>query len=59
MRWQAFLMRLLVRAAYETLLHVERAGAWRQQHQRLAALVRLAFESDRRRRRLDVEGELP
>ena len=50
---------LLVRAAYETLLHVERAGAWRQQHQRLAALVRLAFESDRRRQRLDVEGELP
>ncbi len=50
---------LLVRAAYDTLLHRERAEALRQQHRRLAALVRLAFESDRRRERLVVEGELP
>jgi len=49
----------LVRAAYETLLHAERADALRRQHQRLAALVRLAFESDRRRQRLAVEGDLP
>lgn len=49
---------LLVRAAYDTLLHPERADALRQQHGRLAALVRLAFESDRRRERLVVEGEL-
>lgn len=47
----------LVRAAYETLLHAERADALRRQHQRLAALVRLACESDRRRERLAVEGE--
>jgi len=43
---------LLVRAAYETLLHAERADALRRQHQRLAALVRLALESDRRGERL-------
>jgi hypothetical protein len=43
---------ILVRAAYESLVHVERADALRQQHGRLAALVRLAFESDRRRERL-------
>ena len=49
----------LVRAAYDTLLHRERADALRQQHRRLAALVRLAFESDRRCERLAVEGELP
>ncbi len=48
----------LVRAAYETLLHPERAEALRQQHGRLAALVRLAFESDRRHQRLAVEGAL-
>lgn len=48
---------LLVRAAYDTLLHGERAEALRQQHRRLAALVRLAFESDRRRERL-VAGTL-
>jgi hypothetical protein len=47
----------LVRAAYETLLHPERADFLRQQHRRLAALVRLAFESDRRGQRLAVEGE--
>lgn len=47
---------LLVRAAYDTLAHGERAEALRQQHQRLAALVRLAFESDRRCQRLEVEG---
>lgn len=47
----------LVRAAYETLLHRELADALRRQHQRLAGLVRLAFESDRRRERLAVEGE--
>ena len=45
----------LVRAAYEALLHFERAETLRQQHRRLAALVRLAFESDRRRERLLVE----
>lgn len=47
---------LLVRAAYETLLHADRADALRRQHQRLAALVQLALESDRRCQRLDVEG---
>jgi hypothetical protein len=47
----------LVRAAYETLCHFERADALRQQHRRLAAMVRLAFDSDRRRRRLAVEGD--
>jgi hypothetical protein len=49
----------LVRAAYDTLLHRERADALRQQHRRLAALVRLAFESDQRCERLAVEGDLP
>ncbi len=48
---------LLVRAAYETLLHADRADSLRRQHQRLSALVRLAFESDRRCQRLDVEGD--
>ena len=46
----------LVRAAFETLFHVGRADALRQQHHRLAGLVHLAFESDRRRQRLTVEG---
>jgi hypothetical protein len=48
---------LLVRAAFETLQHFDRAEALRRQHRRLAALVRLIFESDRRRERLAVEGE--
>lgn len=48
---------LLVRAAYDTLLHAERADALRRQHQRLAALVRLALESDRRGQRLTAKGE--
>lgn len=50
---------LLVRAAYDALLHAERADALRRQHQRLAALVRLACDSDRRRERLAAEGEGP
>jgi hypothetical protein len=44
----------LVRAAYDLLVHAERADAWRRQHRRLAGLVRLAFDSDRRRERLAV-----
>lgn len=43
----------LVRAAYEILLHPDRADAMRRQHRRLCSLVRLALESDQRRQRLD------
>jgi len=49
----------LIRAAYETLRHAGRADALREQHRRLAGLVRLAFDSDRRRQRLTVEGGCP
>lgn len=46
----------LVRAAYDALTNAERADSLRRQHRRLAALVRLAFDSDRRCERLATEG---
>ena len=46
----------LVRAAYETLTHVDRIDAFRRQHRRLVGLVQLAVESDRRIERLAAEG---
>lgn len=49
----------LVRAAFEVMARPEMAGDLRRQHARLARLVRLALESDQRRQRLDVEGDLP
>ena len=48
----------LVRSAYETIGQAERFEALRQQHRRLIGMVRLAFESDRLRRRMAVEGDL-
>jgi len=44
----------LVRSAYETLSNLGCLEAVREQHRRLAHLVRLATESDRRRERLAV-----
>lgn len=49
----------LVRAAYDALVHGERPEMLRRQHRRLAALVRLALESDRRGERLITEELLP
>ena len=49
----------LARAAFDALLDPGRADALRHQHHRLAALVRLAFESDQRCQRLAVEGGAP
>jgi len=46
----------LVRAAMDALARPEQCDALRRQHERLARLVRLVFESERSRRRLDVEG---
>lgn len=46
----------LVRAAYETACHPDRADAMRTQHRRLCGLVRRAFESDRQSQRVAVEG---
>ena len=49
----------LVRAAYDALVQPDQADALRRQHGRLAGLVRLAFESDRRCERLLAEGVAP
>jgi hypothetical protein len=48
----------VVRSAYEAIGQAERFEALRRQHRRLIGLVRLAFESDRLRRRMAVEGDL-
>lgn len=48
----------LVRSAYEAICHEDRPVTLRRQHRRLAGLVRLAFESNRLRRRMAVEGDL-
>jgi hypothetical protein len=48
----------LVRSAYETIGQAEQFEALRRQHRHLVALVRLALESDRLRRRMAVEGDL-
>ncbi len=48
----------LVRAACEMLSDSRQQEQLRRRHRRLAALVRLAFESDRKRQRLAVEGDL-
>lgn len=49
----------LVRAAYDALVHGDRPETLRCQHRRLAGLVRLAFESDRRGERLITKELLP
>ena len=46
----------LVRAAMEALSHPEQYEQLRRQHERLVRMVQLVFESERSRRRLDVEG---
>lgn len=45
----------LVRAGWDALRHPEQHAAWRQRHARLARLVELALESDRRQQCLAVE----
>ncbi len=50
----------LVRSALDVLRHFDRdASQLRRQHARLVQLVRLAFQSDRLRKRLNVEGACP
>lgn len=49
----------LVRAAYDALVHGDRAETLCRQHCRLCHLVRLAFESDRCGERLETEGGKP
>ena len=49
----------LVRAAYDALVNGHQPEALRRQHRRLAGLVRLALESDRRGERLITEELLP
>jgi hypothetical protein len=46
----------LVRAAYDALSRPESRDGLRRAHQRLRQLVALAYESDRKQQRLDVEG---
>jgi len=46
----------LVRSAFDLLTRPDRSPVLREQHGRLVGLVELAFESDRRRQRLAVEG---
>lgn len=49
----------LVRSAYEVLCEPTRIAQPRASHHRLRHLVELAYESDRKRQRLVVEGGLP
>jgi hypothetical protein len=49
----------LVRSAYEVLRRPELILTRHREHRRLRQLVELAYESDRRRERLAVEGDLP
>jgi hypothetical protein len=49
----------LVRSAYEVLCEPTRIARLRQHHRRQRRLVELAYESDRRRERLTVEGGAP
>ena len=49
----------LVRSGYEVLARSDRAATLRQRRRRLVELVELAFQSDRKRQRLVVEGRLP
>jgi hypothetical protein len=46
----------LVRAAYDALSRPEGREELRREHERLRRLVTLAYESDRQRKRLSVEG---
>jgi hypothetical protein len=46
----------LVRAAWDVVARPEMAGDLRRQHSRLVRLVQLAFESDRRCQKLEMEG---
>ncbi len=46
----------LVRAAYDALSRPKGGEELRREHERLRRLVRLAYESDRQRKRLHVEG---
>ncbi|MDY0167707.1 MAG: hypothetical protein RBS80_14260 [Thermoguttaceae bacterium] len=47
----------LVRAGWDALRHPEEHAAWRRRHERLAHLVELAVESDRKQQCLAAEGE--
>jgi hypothetical protein len=47
----------LVRSAFEVLRRPDRVAAYRERHRNLRQLVELAYESDRRRERLTVEGD--
>ena len=46
----------LVRAAYDALSRPDSREELRREHERLRRLVTLAYESDRQRQRLSVEG---
>lgn len=49
----------LVRSAFEVLHRPDRVLTLQERHRRLRQLVELAYESDRRRERLTVEGDSP